>query len=447
MRYLKARHSRWHYVRRVPTQFSALDPRGLIQTSLKTSSLDVAQIRRDALERADDLFWQGMALDDPAKSAHARYQAARARAVAMGFEYKAAVDIAESSPLEEIIRRIAIAKESPRDEAAILGGADEPKLTVTQAMDLYVEEIASDEHQGMSETQIDNWKKVKKISSAMFVEVVGDVPLLDITRADAQKFHKHFQTRIKTEKLSGNTANRRFGNMRKLFREYAKYMHLDVKNPFDGLAFADPKTLKKDVPPFETAYIRDTFLHGEALRGMNREAKLIFLAMVETGCRPSELANIRPENIHLDAPVPYISVVFVEDRKLKTENSIRDIPLVGVSLEAMKLAPKGFPRYKDKETNLSGALMKYLKKNKLFTKKGQGVYSLRHSYEKRMLEGGLDDEFRRRTLGHDTDRPEYGDGGSLAWRAEQMKKIVLDFDKDVVTGERSIHSRHEKAAA
>lgn len=447
MRYLKSRGSKWHYVRRVPSHFSHIDDRGTIRIALKTGSLDVAQIRRDALERADDMFWQGLALDDPTQSAHARYQAARTRAVALGFEYKAAVEIAESSPVEEIIRRIASAKESHRDEVAVLGGAAEPKLSVTKAMDLYVETIAADEHQGMSEKQIANWKKVKRMSSAMFVEVIGDIALLDITRSEAQTFHKHFQARIKNEKISGNTANRRFGNMRKLFREYTRYMQIDVKNPFADLSFADPKTLKKDVPPFATAHIRDKFLHGDKLSGLNREAKLIFLAMVETGCRPSELANIRPENIHLDAPVPYISVVFVEDRRLKTENSIRDIPLIGVSLEAMKLAKNGFPTYRDKETNLSNTLMRYLRRNKLMPTDDHGVYSLRHSYEKRMLEGGMDDEFRRRTLGHDTDRPEYGDGGSLAWRAEQMSKIVLDYDKEVVTGLRVIHSRQAKARA
>ncbi len=49
MRYLKARGAKWHYVRRVPFQFSHLDSRGLIQVSLKASSVDVAQLRRDAL--------------------------------------------------------------------------------------------------------------------------------------------------------------------------------------------------------------------------------------------------------------------------------------------------------------------------------------------------------------------------------------------------------------
>lgn len=432
MRYLKARGSKWHYVRRVPEHFSHIDPRGTIRTSLKTSSLDVAKLRRDAMERADDLFWQGMALDDSAKSSHARYTAAKARAIAMGFEYKAAVDIAETSPVEEIIRRVAAAVQSPKDEAAVLGGTDEPKLTVRQAMKLYVEELALDEMRGKSKGQVESWEKVKFISVDMYEEVMGTTALLDTTRADATKFHKHLMQRIKTEGISGNTANRRFGNIRKLFRVYANHLQLDVKNPFDGLSFSDPKRLKKKIPPFEADYIEKTFLHGDALAGMKDEARCIFLTLIETGCRPSEICNLKPENIHLKAKTPYITVTYMEERGLKTENSVRDIPLVGVALAAMERHPNGFPRYYDKETNLSAALMAYLKKNKLLPSKNHRVYSMRHSYEKRMLEAGFEDEFRRRTLGHDTNRPEYGDGGSLAWRAERMASIALKYDPRVL---------------
>lgn len=437
MRYIKARGGKYHYVRRVPTQFSAFDKRGLIQVSLKTASLDVAKLRRDAMERADDLFWQGMSLDGSDMSTHGKYQAAKARAVALGFEYKGAVEIAESSPVEEIIRRVAAAVQSPRDEAAALGGVDEPKLTVRKAMELYTEELAGDELRGMSQSQIDSWTKVKFISVDMFEEVCGaDKVLLELTRADANKFHKHLMTRIKTEGISGNTANRRLGNIRKLFRVYAHHLQLELKNPFDGLSFSDPKRLRKVVPPFEVDYVEKKFLNFEegeyALSTLNMEARCIFLIMIETGCRPSEIANLKPENIHLKAKVPYISVKFTADRRLKTENSIRDVPLVGIAHEAMKLFPKGFPRYRDKETNLSAAVMNHLKDHKLLPTKNHRAYSTRHTYEKRMVEAGYDDEFRRRMLGHDTDRPDYGDGGSLAWRAERMQAIALKFDPGIL---------------
>jgi integrase len=302
-------------------------------------------------------------------------------------------------------------------------------------MTLYVEELALDELQGLSAAQVESWRKVKFITVDMYEEVVGKgTALLDTTRADATKFHAHFLKRIKSEGISGNTANRRFGNVRKLFRVYANHLQLDVKNPFDGLSFSDPKRLRAVVPPFEPDYLERMWLKGSPFAKLNEQARLILLAMIETGCRPSEIANLKPENIRLKAKVPHLVITYMEDRGLKTENSVRTVPLVGVSLEAMKLAPAGFPRYRDKETNLSAALMAFLKENHMFPTKKHRVYSVRHTYEKRMLEAGFDDEFRRRMLGHDTERPDYGDGGSLEWRRDRMTAIALKYQASVLEG-------------
>lgn len=434
MRYLKARGAKWHYVRRVPAHFAHIDGRGIIQISLKTSSLDVAQLRRDSLERADELLWQGLSLEHPDSGAQARYQATKARAVALGFEYKAVADLAESGDAAEILRRISLGGVSPnRDRTALLGIDDLPELTVRRAMDSYLDEIGKDETRGMSPAQKANWRKVKLTAVDRFVEAVSDKLLLEITRADAIKFHGWWMRRIENEGVSGNTANRRFGDLRKLFREYTRFHALDLKNPFDGLSFSNPKALRLKVKPFDAAFVEKKFLSAGALHKLNREAKLILLAMIETGCRPSEICNLRPEQIHLDVPVPYLEIVYRPDRKVKTQNSVRDIPLVGVSLEAMKRAPKGFPRYADKETNFSAVIMKHLKDRKLLPSKHHRAYSIRHTYEKRMLEAGFDDEFRRRILGHDTDRPEYGDGGALSWRRDKMVAIALKYDASILT--------------
>src|SRR3546814_11272622 len=67
----------------------------------------------------------------------------------------------------------------------------------------------------------------------------------------------------------------------------------------------------------------------------------ILLALINTGARPSEIASLLPEHIHLSGPVPYISIEPV-GRKLKNPQSKRVIPLVGVSLAAFKDHP-GFP--------------------------------------------------------------------------------------------------------
>ena len=55
--YLQKRGDRWHYVRRVPTQYQAVDKRGTVRKSLKTESLELARKRRDDLVIADDEYW------------------------------------------------------------------------------------------------------------------------------------------------------------------------------------------------------------------------------------------------------------------------------------------------------------------------------------------------------------------------------------------------------
>jgi len=131
---------------------------------------------------------------------------------------------------------------------------------------------------------------------------------------------------------------------------------------------------------------------------LNAEALAIFLVLIETGARPSEICNLIPEHIHLRANVPYISVDFQEERVIKTESSVRDIPLMGVALAVMRKFSSGFPRYRDKEDTLSATLMKHLRAKKLLPSSAHRVYSTRHSFEKRMLEAGVGVGFRERNL-------------------------------------------------
>ena len=145
--------------------------------------------------------------------------------------------------------------------------------------------------------------------------------------------------------------------------------------------------------------------------------------MIEIGCRLSEVANLEPQDIHLDVDTPYISVCAKENRELKTKSSKREISLVGVGLSAMRQAPNGFPHYRDRDYLLSASLMKAFKSRDLFELHGQRIHSFRHAFEKGVLEAGLDCGLRCTFMGHKNNRPEYGDGGSLKLRRKELLKI------------------------
>ena len=117
--------------------------------------------------------------------------------------------------------------------------------------------------------------------------------------------------------------------------------------PVDGLLLAEGK--KKSRPQFTTEWITTKLLAPGALDGLDVEARTIFLGMINTGACPRKLANLQPEHIILDHECPHIRITPVS-RQLKSKNAKRVIPLVGVSLEAMKQCPAGFLTYRDNPT-------------------------------------------------------------------------------------------------
>jgi len=135
----------------------------------------------------------------------------------------------------------------------------------------------------------------------------------------------------------------------------------DRKNPFSRLRFEESDGRKRE--PFSDEWIQGKILAPGALAGMNDLGRAILLAPVETGCRPAELCNIVPEDIFLDAEVPYIHVrarINPDDtRDIKTGQSDRSIPIVGVALDVFRRHPNGGSRYKD--NSYSAAANKYLK--------------------------------------------------------------------------------------
>lgn len=114
-----------------------------------------------------------------------------------------------------------------------------------------------------------------------------------------------------------------------------------------------------------------------------------------------------------------------EGRQLKSVYAKRVIPLTGVSLEAFRAFPDGFPRYRQSSAGLSATVNKYLKANGLLETPAHSFYSLRHAFEDRMLAAGIDDRIRRDLFGHRLDRERYGKGASLEHVARLVREIAL----------------------
>lgn len=445
-RYLKERGGWWHYQRRVPSRYGDIDDRGLIQIALRTQSIEVAMMRRDGLAEADEAMWNAKSLElmgpngdrTTWRVADHRHKAAVSRAVAQGFVYRPVEEIAALPDLEEIVERL---KATDRGKApteakaeALLGGVPEPedKTTVSEAFELYVSKIAFDDQYNKSDAQRRAWEKTKRTSIDYFIEQIGDIPLTEITRDVATKYRDWWQSRMLPQKdgskpITPNTANRHIGNMRSLYKRYFKYRgETDIEDPFRGFFFAGKSTVKR--ASFSDEWVRSRILVPGLFDGLRLELRVIIYLLIETGARLSEVVNLRPEDIRLDHDVPHIHIRAEQNRELKTDDSQREIPLVGVALPAMRLCSSGFDHYYDRSTLVSANLMKAFKQRDLLPSSDHVIYSLRHSFEDRMLEGGLDYGLRCALMGHKNNRPEYGQGGSLAYRREQLERIAHPFD-------------------
>lgn len=442
-RYLARRAGNYYYRRKVPLDLVDEDKRApIVRTSLKTDDLTLARTKRDMMEEADDALWASMLLGEGRDKAQARYKSAMRRVEALGLTFRSALSLVSNASLAELRDRFDEIEpdRTPLATAeALVGFVEVPAVTVSKAFEVYCEEIVPDELINKSPGQRAQWKKVKQRAVNNFIALCTDKAMDEITREDALKLYRQWQERIAPKEgkpsHSASSGNRDIGNMRVLYEAYFTHMgEIDRPNPFAKLNFS--ARIKRTRPPFDREWLTGVILKPGALAGLNDEARGIILALVETGARPSEICNLTPPDIRTADKVPHLVIQPRNDpddpREIKTASSRRSVPLVGVALKVFERHPNGFPRYRDKEMHLSATLNKFFKENKLFPSSRHKIYSFRHSFEDRMKEGGLDEELRRLLMGHTIDRPTYGSGGGLEWRAAELSKIALPFDPAIV---------------
>lgn len=442
-RYLVQLKGWYHYKRRVPTLIADKDNRAPhVRMSLKTDDLALARRKRDLLAAADDALWASMIGDLDPDPARRRYEAAVKRVEALDFTFHSAVELERREMFEDLMRRLDLIE--ARSEAAditpaLLGAVEVPQTTISKAFEIYTDEIVADELVNKSKVQKDQWKKVKQRAVNNFVSLVSDKPMAEITVDDAKKVYRHWLARIAPKEglatASASSGNRDLGNLRVLYEAYFRHMgEVRRQNPFDGFGFSTKK--KRSRPPIPVDWITSRILVPGALATLNDEARGILLALIETGARPSEIANLEPTAIRLSHKVPHLAIEPRDDpedpREIKTESSRRLVPLVGVALEVFKAHSRGFPRYRNRENDLSAVVNKYCRANGLFPTRGHTLYSFRHSFEDRMKNADFEDELRRLIMGHAIDRPKYGSGGSLEWKQRHMLRIALPFDRTIV---------------
>jgi integrase len=426
--FLTRRGSTWPFVRRVPAEFGALDRRGIVRHTTRIKIADDRLGRRasrvaDKLNSELECFWKSLA-DGRSSADLTRYDQARRQARSLGFDYLPNSDLI-ALPQEKRLERLEalVAKgltNDPAARAALLGTAQRPSFNLSRLFEEY-ESATKDEVKDMSSDQLRIWRNGRMRAVAQFVQVVGDKPVAEVTHADAIDYSEWWRARVVEDEVAAKTANKDMGQLSRMLKDMSIRRRLNLPDIFKGLHLRGETD--KSRLPYEAAFIQSRFLAG-ALDGLNEDARFVLYVMIETGLRPSEIVNLRENTIVLKAAIPHVRIL-ADGRRLKTEDSEREIPLVGVALKALALRPCGFPKYRDNATTLSATVNKFMLENGLRPTRDHSVYSLRHSFRDRLVAVETPDSLIDSLMGHKTYKPKYGKGPSLELKLKFLDMIAF----------------------
>ncbi len=409
--------------KRVPARFARIDPRLEIWIALNTDSDREAAIKAPMIWDAMLDSWEAELAGNSA-DAQERYNAALRLAKSRGFRWMP-IDRVAQLPMPELLDRMEASMTpdghvDPVRAAAFMGTAKKPEIKLSNVLETYWV-LTQDKMRGKSDDQIRRMKNPRMKAFNNLIKVIQDRPLEDLAQDDLLDFRAWWWDKITEEDLEPASGNKDFSHIPSTLKTVAQAKRLDLKLNYTSLNFAEGD--KRTRKPFSEKWIKDKILAPGALNGLNLEARCILLGMINTGYRPSEAQDLLPQHIRLDVDVPHISIEPV-NRTLKTQASQRIIPLVGISLEAFKLCPNGFPRYAG-SPNLSAAVNKFLRENGLTESPEHTLYGLRHSFEDRMLARDVDERIRRDVMGHSLSRERYGEGASLEKLAGILHLVAL----------------------
>ena len=434
---LHKRRGFWAYVRRVPLAYTPHDSRGLVilSTGIRITD-DPKGIRAKPevvrLNACTEQFWRDRAAGLDVE-AFQRYARSIRQNVAFGFEPVGVEELLARDDEEDFAARVnavlavSAAKKVPDVKMleALMDVQETPGIRVSTLLEEY-EKIGAATLQPKSAGQIKKWRGVRQSALDRFIEVIGGDRVVGVLkRSDTVQLREHFQKLIHDKKVTISTANKSMKLVGAMYRAVDEHHQLDLKPVFDKLLIRGGKDGKRVA--FDPAFIQSHILADGMFDTINEEARGLIYLLVETGLRLSEACNLNEKTIILDHNIPHV-VVEPDGRELKTEQSRRVIPLVGVALLAMRQHPKGFPRYRDKADSFSAFA------NKVFLKRGlrplpdQSIYSLWHSFKDRMRNARANEELMDMLMGHSIEKrkgKDYGEGYFLPIKLELLSSIAL----------------------
>jgi integrase len=278
---------------------------------------------------------------------------------------------------------------------------EEPKFRLSDALQVY---LSGHKNKDKKKFRADTERAWGRL-----IALIGDKEVVQVTRADANEF----VSRGIAEGVKTTTIDRQISILSAIFNVAKVEREIGKQNPFLRLRIPGLGEDSKAREPFNNDQL---VILIEECKKSDDDMRWLLALQIDLGCRIAEAAGLTLEDLHLDTPIPYISIRPHPWRTLKTKSSKRNVPLVGVSLWAaqriIQAAQPGqthaFPRYtnatKCDADSASATLNKWIK-SRLDANKT--THEFRHTIRDRLrnvgaprdIQSAVGDGVRKTTVG------------------------------------------------
>ena len=208
-----------------------------------------------------------------------------------------------------------------------------------------------------------------------------------------------------------------------------KHLSIDRLSPFRGLRIAGEGEPSRPMPVVNSSILMEIKQH---LSKHATPARLIGLIQLNTGLRISEPALARLEDLVLDHPIPHIWVRKNTLTQRKTRQSIRSVPLLGISLEAAyilhdRAKRRGSTWLVPEYAREQGAYSCSATLNKHLRSFDFRSHMFRHAFIDRLkASNNIPLPLAESITGHGTTRSDFAMYGTVGYTLEQKLQVIRE---------------------
>lgn len=276
----------------------------------------------------------------------------------------------------------------------------EPNQEVQRAMDILKgrEPITMSEARDLYQSKTDRPQRKNEIKRAfeLFQNSLRRENVKEIRRLSVQQTLDRSQDE---GRLTYGTIKKYKNIVNRAIEELIFLRESKIINPFNGVTLRSSKKVSKPHHTFTPSELKDVarFITKELEENTTRSSTKLIALLYNTGCRVGEVAGIKLDQIIVDNKIPHLEIKYNDNRPLKNENSVRYVPLFGVSLKmavrikksAMEGEIYAFPEWNKgdrlKNDTASANARKTLRS---IVQKGTS-HSFRHALNTRLHEAGI----------------------------------------------------------